>query len=248
MSYKNIIAGLIFIFFATFTKAQDTASVSISGLAEFKTISGETFVPEWSFGVNGGITVSKISFDTQIRVPQINLQQYTGGLVVRYISENHFGIAGELNYSMRGWKERTDTAYINRYARSLAYIELPVMTQVYFNLGKRIRFLINAGPQISYFLSEKVLEMEDSELSLGKVEESQSRTALYYNLPVQRRFDYGIRGGAGFEFRTGSGSFILDGNYFFGLSDIFNNTRSDTFQASHNQVIGVRLTYLIRKQ
>jgi hypothetical protein len=196
----------------------------------------EKFTPEWSFGINGGMTLSKIGFDSQSRVPQSNLRQSTGGLTARYISENHFGLVGELNYSMRGWQEKTDTSYLNRYARSLVYLELPVMTQLYFNIGKRVRLLFNVGPQISYFLNDKTLEREEYDAK------------PYYNLPVQRRFDYGIKGGAGLEIRTGIGSFILDGNYYFGLSDIFNNTRADIFQASHNQVIGVRLTYLVRSK
>jgi hypothetical protein len=47
----------------------------------------------------------------------------------------------------------------------------------------------------------------------------------------------------GFELRTGIGNFILDGRYYFGLSDIYNNAKADDFQASSNQVIGVKLTY-----
>jgi hypothetical protein len=220
MEFKLVITGLLLALFLAPAKAQDSR-----------------FVPEWAFGINGGATLSKISFDSQIRVPQINLRQSSGGVTVRYISENHFGLVGELNCSMRGWKERTDTSYVNRYARSLVYVELPVMTQLYFNIGKRVRLLFNAGMQVGYFLTEKTLEREEHD----------TKPYSYYDLPVQRRFDYGLKGGAGLEFRTGVGSFIVDGNYFFGLSDIFNNTRADDFQASHNQVIGVRLTYLIRR-
>ncbi|MDR0686100.1 MAG: PorT family protein [Dysgonamonadaceae bacterium] len=220
MRFRLVMAGILLVFFSE-VAAQD-----------------KPFEPEWAFGINGGATLSKISFDSQVRVPQTNLRQATGGVTVRYISENHFGLLGELNYSMRGWKEKTDTSYINRYARSIAYVELPVMTQLYFDLGKQVRLLFNAGTQISYFLNEKTLEREE-------YIDQQHGERPYYDLPVQRKFDYGIRGGAGLEFRTAAGSFILDGAYFFGLSDIFDNTRADYFQASHNQVVSIRLTYLV---
>jgi hypothetical protein len=49
------------------------------------------------------------------------------------------------------------------------------------------------------------------------------------------------------EVRTGIGNFILEGRYYYGLSDVFNNTRADVFLNSHNQVITVKLSYLIKR-
>jgi len=207
------------------------------------------FTPEWSFGINGGLTFSKVSFNSiYLRVPQDLLPQYSGGITVRYISENHFGILGELNYSLRGWKEhRDDTVNVNSYTRSIAYIELPLMTHIYFNLGKRVRFIFNAGPQIGYYLKEKELERNIIDPKLDTTN-NPDQAVSYYDTPVQHPFDYGLKGTVGLEFRTKAGSFILDGRYYYGLSDIFSNQRQkhDWFEASHNQVIGVNLTYLIR--
>jgi len=196
-----------------------------------------SFSQEWSYGVNGGITLSRMNVNSYLSVPQELLQQYSGGIVVRYISEKHFGIQGELNYSQRGWKERTDTIFVNRYARTLTYLELPVLTHIYFDLGKHVRLTVNLGPQVSYYISEKEIEREINDFA---------RDNSYYDLPVQRPFDYGIKGAMGLEFRTKTGSIILDGRYYFGLSDIFNSTKADLFQASHHQVIGVNITYLFR--
>jgi hypothetical protein len=219
MNNKRIIIGILFILFIRFSEAQDSK-----------------FVPEWAFGVNGGMTYSKISFNSMIYVPQVLLPQYTSGLTVRYISENNFGLVGELNYSLQGWKEKTDTAYLNKYTRSLAYIEMPLMTQLHFNLEKRVRLIFNVGPQIGYNVGDT-----------WKMEINSEEKPEYYEMAIQRKFNYGLRGGMGVEIRTGVGSFILGGNYFFGLSDIFNNKRSDIFQSSANHVIGVKLTYLIRR-
>ncbi|GHU62706.1 hypothetical protein FACS1894123_04120 [Bacteroidia bacterium] len=196
-----------------------------------------TFSPEWAYGVNLGNTYSKVSFTSSIRVPQELLSQYSGGLSVRYISEEHFGIYGELNFSQRGWKERSDSVHLNHLTRSLSYIELPLMSHIYFSMGSRARFFANVGPQIGYNIGDKIQEkiVFDPE------------NATYYNLKVQQKFDYGLKGAIGLEFRTGIGSFILDGRYYFGLSDIYHNTRADIFQSSSNQVIGVNLSYLLRK-
>ena len=61
---------------------------------------------------------------------------------------------------------------------------------------------------------------------------------------ADRKFDYGIAGGAGLEVRTGIGNFILEGRYYFGLNDFYNNTKRDYFgRSAHATIIG-KLTYL----
>ena len=206
-----------------------------------------SFTPEFSFGFNGGITLSRVGFSSiYLNVPQTLLRQYSGGITVRYISENHFGIQGELNYSMRGWKERTDSVVNNnRYARSIGYVELPLMTHIYFNLGKRVRFIFNAGPQVCYYIKEKNLEYNINNNKLDATN-NPNQTVSYYDTPVQHPFDYGLKGVLGLEFRTKAGFFILDGSYYYGLSDIFNSQMRQNawFQASNNQVIGLNLSYL----
>ena len=225
MKYAGIIALFIFLWCGELTYSQTSS-----------------FAPEWSYGVNGGLTFSRIGFNSYfVRVPQVLFEQFSGGVTVRYISEKNFGIQGELNYSQRGWKERTDTVNINKYARSIAYMELPVMTHIYFNLGKPVRIFFNLGPQINFYLGEKEMERDITD---DKLENNPKQTTSYYDISVQHSFDYGLKGVIGLEFRTKAGSFILDGRYYYGLSDVFNNTKGDWFQASHNQVIGVNLTYL----
>jgi hypothetical protein len=201
------------------------------------------FRPEWLFGVNAGATMSRAGFLP--RVPQTLLVQETGGLTARYVSEKNCGIQVELNYSLRGWKERADTvSHFNSYSRSLAYLELPVLTHFYFDLGKRARMILNLGPQISYNIGEKVLEKK----LVTPPNAGEPTVPLYYDddYRVHRKLDYGIAGGMGLEVRTGIGNFVLEGRYYYGLSDIFGNTRGDVFQSSNNQVIALKLAYLLR--
>ena len=202
------------------------------------------FKPELTFGVNGGATFSNVRFNPSIK--QVNLLKYAGGLTARYMSEKGVGLQVELNYSVRGWEQEADTTYKDpsdltqfsdtlRFSgsRSLTYLELPILTHIYFNMSERMRIIFLMGPQVSYYIGEKSLyEKSPFEPELQK---------------VQKSFDYGILGGMGFELRTGIGNFVLDGRYYFGLSDIFNSTKADYFQASANQVMSVKLTYLFKK-
>ena len=197
------------------------------------------FQQELTFGVNGGLTFSRVNFVP--RFPQSLLLGGSGGLTVRYISEKHWGLQGELNYSQRGWKKEGDdtftpfdTNYPNGFRR-VDYIEMPVLTHLYWDIEKRARLIVNMGPQIGYNITKNkirdtVLLTEGSEKKL-----------------TEQNFDYGITGGMGFELRTGIGSFVLEGRYYFGLSDLFGNGMEDCFQSSHNQIIGVKLTYLIKR-
>jgi hypothetical protein len=202
-----------------------------------------SFSKEWAFGINGGTNLSKMRFNSNHYIPQGLYLQPAGGFTVRYISENHFGILGELNYSLCGWTEKRDTiesAHLNEYTRSLAYFEIPLMTHLYFNLSKRTRLIFYVGPQFRYNVGDEVKKkIIDPENPLSPPPYYDEKSKVYH------KFDYGIKGAMGIEFRTGIGSFILSGSYYFGLADVFNSARSEPFQASSNQIVGINLAYLI---
>jgi len=208
-------------------------------LAAFQFVSAQNdFHKELSVGVNGSLMFSSVSFTPRPLLSQNKLIRAAGGLTVRYISEKNIGLQFELNYSQRGWKECDSEHPDKRYARALNYLEFPVFTHLYCTAGKYFRLVTNLGPQIGYLLNEKILEfnvLEDTE---------NEWKSQYYTQKAQRRFDWGLCFGGGIEFRTGIGNFILDGRYYYGLSDIFNNSRADRFASSSNQIISVKLTYL----
>lgn len=64
-------------------------------------------------------------------------------------------------------------------------------------------------------------------------------------MEVQKKFDWGLCGGPGIELRTGIGSFLLEGRYYYALGDMFNSRKGDTFSKSSSQIISAKLTYLI---
>lgn len=219
MIKKILYQGILFLFCFATIQAQD-----------------KPFQREFSIGANGGITLSKINFSSSdYPVPQEKtFLQSTGGITARYITEKYFGLQAELNLAKRGWKEYDEDDPDFKYTKSLLYIELPVFTHIYFGMSKRMRMVFNLGPQISYMISEKVLDYN--------VKTSDNENPQYSD--VQRPFDWGLCGGAGLELQTGIGRFLAEGRYYFGLSDIFDNSKSDPFSISSNQIIYVKLSYL----
>lgn len=217
-----------------------------------KAQNNDKFKPEWNIGVGFGPTFSSVDFQTNTRanlsIETKSLQQYHGGVAIRYISENHLGFIAELNYSQMGWEQKfqqEQPQYANaQYRRKLNYVELPFLTHIYF--GRKVRFFVNLGPKIGYIISESE-EMDQSledYLSSGNIP-SNVATYQYYR-EVEHKIDYGIMGGMGLEFRTGIGNFSLEGRYYYGLGDLFNNNKSAYFGRSANQIISARLTYFVK--
>ncbi|MDR1714653.1 MAG: PorT family protein [Prevotella sp.] len=205
------------------------------------------FKPEWNVGVGFGPTFSSVDFQvTRLsRGPSTkNMLQYHGGVAIRYLSENHLGFIAELNYSQQGWEQnfKEDPEYA--HSHQLNYLELPFMTHIYF--GKKVRFIFNLGPKISFLLSdsEKMNQALADYLSSGNVPATMA-THQYYRM-ADKKIDYGLIAGMGLEFRTAIGNFALEGRYSFGLGDIYNNTKSDVFSRSANRVISAKLTYYVK--
>lgn len=199
-----------------------------SGMAQ-----ANKFKREFSVGPSFGMTFSSISF-----YPKVNqgmLQGNTGGVAVRWITEKNLGLQAELNYTQQGWKEAFEEQPQYTYNRTINYIELPFLTHIYFG-SDRFHVYLNLGPKIGYALNEK------TESNLNG--EEPNRTNDQHDMAIEKRFDWGLCGGPGIELRTGIGSFILEGRYYYALGDIFNSTKSDPFAKSPAQVFGAKFIYL----
>ena len=150
-------------------------------------------------------------------------------------------LQGELNISQRGWKERIEDGSNNTYHRTLNYLEVPFLAHLAWGRERRgVQFFVNAGPQFGFYLG-------DEEVKGGEVWDTSSRpnnVIEQYGKEIDNRFDYGILGGLGLELRTGIGNFIIEGRYYYGLSDIYNNSKRDYFSRSANTTITAKITYL----
>ena len=50
---------------------------------------------------------------------------------------------------------------------------------------------------------------------------------------VENKFDYGITGGAGLELRTKAGNFLVEGRYYYALSDFYKSTKKTISPVQH---------------
>lgn len=211
-----------------------------------------TFKPEWNVGVGFGPVFSSVDFQTtsgNTQVSTSNVTNFHGGIAVRYVAEKRLGFIVELNYIQEGWKQdfkALENAIYDGFEHShqLSYFEMPILTHIYF--GNKVRFFFNLGPKIGYLISEseKINAPLADFLVSGSAPANFSTYQYYRN--ADRKIDYGLMGGLGLEFRTGIGSFALEGRYYFGLADIYKNTRSDFFDRSANRTISAKLTYYVK--
>jgi hypothetical protein len=199
---------------------------------------------DFAVGVNGGYLINKVSFNPTIK------QNWKGGetfgISLRYTCEKYFSavcaVVAEVNYANVGWNELIETCE-ETYSRDVRYVQVPLFARLGWGRERKgAQFFIQVGPQFGYLLGEK------AHLGGGWDISSPGRRANgvveQYTLDVQKKFEYGITGGAGVELSTRAGHMILDGRYFFGLSDMFNNGKKDPFGRSANGTIMVKLSYL----
>lgn len=202
---------------------------------------------EIAVGFNGGYNLSSVDFSPTIKQ---GLQPgYTGGVTLRYTTEKYFSLICaaqlELNFAQRGWNETIDDGSNNTYHRTTNYVEIPFFAHLGWGKEERgMQFFINAGPQIGLFLNDTEHYGFTSEEPWDTSNRPNNLTAQY-GKKVENMLEYGIAGGLGMELKTGIGNFILEGRYFFGLSDMYGNSKADPFGRSANTTITTKITYLI---
>lgn len=201
------------------------------------------YTPDFSLGVKGGMTISKMDFMPSVR--QKMTQGVTFGLMARYTEEKLFGLIGELNITQRGWAEDFKGEPFS-YSRHLTYIQLPLLTQIRFGWSKA-KFFINLGPEAGYLLNSKIkADFDYADLKAVAGFPTGRRTAQL-NLSPDNRFDYGIAGGVGAEFFvTPRNSILLEGRFYYGIGNVFKATRTSDFSASRGLSIEVTLGYFFR--
>lgn len=210
-----------------------------------------------AIGVNGGYMLSNVGF-----VPKVNQTfhgGYTGGLSLRYVCEKYFNsicsIYAELNYAQMGWKEdildREDQPVINEetqqaesFSRTLNYVQLPIFARLGWGREQKgVQFFFQAGPQLGYYLSDKVTK--NFELNKRNSWKRANDEVHQDTMAVENKLDYGIAAGIGMEYSFPKlGHFMLEARYYYGLGNIYKDTKRDYFGKSNNSSIIVKLTYL----
>ncbi len=213
---------------------------------------------DFAVGVNGGYMLSKVSFTPD--VPQNMLGGMTAGLTFRYNCEKYFkslcAIVAEVNIAQTGWKEKIegmqnqplyyadDPDNALHYERKITYLQIPIFARLGWGRERKgLQGFFQVGPQIAFMLSEKTTTNLVS--GYAPTEARASNIVNQETMPVEKKFDYGIAGGAGIEFSMPKvGHFLLEGRYYYGLGNIFGNSKSDYFGKSNFGQIVIKATYL----
>lgn len=211
-----------------------------------------------SVGVNGGYNMTTIRFTP--KVVQQSKTGFTGGLSVRYTVEKYFStiasIAAEINYGQLGWKEKirdlNDQPVINavtgqaeEYERTINYVQIPLLAHLAWGReNKGFNFFVNAGPQMGFFLSESTkMNFPWDQRNMA----DRANTIIAQDtMQVENKFDYGIAAGGGIEYANPHiGRFLLEARYYYGLGNIYGDSKRDYFGSSNFGTITIKLTWLM---
>lgn len=210
-----------------------------------------------AIGINGGYVMSNVNFS-----PKVNQGMHgglTGGMSFRYVCEKYFNticsVVAEVNYAQIGWEEdildindrpvvNAYTGQTEQYKRTMSYVQVPIFAHLAWGREERgVQFFFQAGPQIGLFLSEKT----ETNFSIDErnTEDRVSNIVAQDSMAVENKFDYGIAAGLGLEYsHPHVGHLLLEARYYYGLGNIYGDTKKDYFGRSNFGNIVVKLTYL----
>ena len=210
-----------------------------------------------TIGVTGGYVMSNVRFTP--KVPQGYHGGMTGGLAFRYVCEKYFktiaSVYAELNYSQLGWKEdildrdnqpviNGETGLAEAYSRTINYIQVPVMAHLAWGREyKGLSLFLNLGPQFGIYMSESTKSNFD--FDKRNTTDRASLVVAQDTMAVENKFDYGIAVGLGAEYSIPkAGHILLEGRYYYGLGNLYGDTKRDFFGSSNFGNIVIKLTYL----
>lgn len=221
------------------------AAVSLFALSGLITASAEThYKPHISIGGRAGMSMGRMSFTPSVKQSWLNGS--AGALTFRYTEEKLFGIIGELGWTQRGWKENFEGEPFS-YSRTLTYLQLPIMTHIYFG-SRRFKCFVNLGPEFSYMIADNIsADFDYRNPSSVEGFPVKNRMTDQMSMDIKNKFDYGITAGIGLEYYVRPRhSVTLEGRFYYGLGNIYSATKADVFSASRSMSIEVTLGYNFR--
>ncbi|MBQ9556791.1 MAG: PorT family protein [Muribaculaceae bacterium] len=197
-----------------------------------------------SFGGKAGASFSRLNFNPNVQ--QVMLPGMTAGVMFRYIEEKNFGLIAELNMTQRGWKENLEESDYH-YSHRFTYLELPIMTHIFFG-NQHVKGFFNLGPEVNVMLGDGIKSnFAYREAAAMEYFINDTRHIEQMTMPINNRLDYGICGGAGMEVNLNNKhSLLLEGRFYYGLTDVFPNHKTDVFSSSNSMTVTVTLGYFYR--
>lgn len=212
---------------------------------------------EFAIGVSGGYVMSNVNFKPDVQ--QTLFGGMTGGVTFRYTTEKYFSsvcaVVAEINYAQIGWKENilslidepvinAETGIAEEYQRRMNYVQIPFLARLGWGRERKgFQFFFQAGPQMGFFLNESTTA--NYPLDKPNMDLRASLVVKQETMPVENKFDYGITGGIGMEYsHPNIGHFMLEARYYYGLGNIYGNTKRDYFGRSNFSNIVIKASYL----
>jgi hypothetical protein len=164
-------------------------------------------------------------------------------------------VTAEVNYVNVGWVQDIltpqDQPVINsvtglpeQYKRTITYLQIPVFARLGWGRERKgFQAFFQVGPQFGIFLGERTTQnyangQQNMAMRTSKIKEQET-------MPVEHKLDYGIAGGGGIEFSHPKvGHFLLEGRYYYGLGDIYGNSKRDFFGRSNLTNVIIKFSYL----
>ena len=228
-------------------------------LTSFASAQVGDFRNDLSIGINGGYQLNSIAFVP--KVPQGMKGGVNIGLSARYVCEKYFNticaVQMEINYAQSGWKEQilskndepcisTITGEQLRYEREISYLQLPLLAHL--GWGREVsgaKFFLNLGPQFGLALSESTKTNFTTDEAFYTEPSRASSVIAQDTMAVEHKFDYGITAGVGMEYSIPKvGHIQLETRYYYGLGNIYKDSKADFFSRSNHNSIVFKLTYL----
>lgn len=214
---------------------------------------------DFAIGINGGYQFNNIAFVP--KVPQGMLGGMNGGITLRYVCEKYFNcicaIQLEANIAELGWKENILSIddkpcidiYTNEpmaYQRKMTYAQIPLLAHIGFGREEKgMKFFLNLGPQFGYLLKEKTKTNFTVDKAFYCDPQRVSDIVAQDTMAVENKFDYGITAGVGMEMSMKrAGHILLEARYYYGLGNIYRDSKADYFARSNHGSIVIKASYL----
>ena len=232
------------------------------------------FRKDLAVGINGGVALTSVAFMPKVPQSMLNGPTFgiTARYTCEKYFSSICAVVAELNYTQMGWKEKildydnqpvplhTDESQMLSYARKINYFQVPLLARLGWGRERSgFQFFIQLGPQLGIYMNDQVesnFDVHDPAFNPVIIDGKYSPEYQYANkrvshvvaqdsMAVENKIDYGIDLGVGLEFSNRHvGHFIVEGRYYYGLGNIYGNSKRDYFGRSNYGSIMVKFTYL----
>ena len=261
MKVGNVLIGALILYFFTF-------------LPQFAVAQVGDYRKDLAVGFNGGVVMSNVAFVPKVPQSMLNGPTFglTARYTCEKYFNSICAVVAEVNYSQMGWKEEildldnqpvplhTDESQSLAFQRKISYVQVPLLARLGWGRERSgFQFFIQLGPQVGFYLNDKTesnFDVHDPAFNPNVKDGYYSPDYQYANkrvshvvaqdsMAIENKVDYGIALAAGLEFSNRHlGHFIVEGRYYYGLGNIYGNTKRDYFARSNMGNIVIKFTYL----